>query len=184
MFVRAQCEARDSRAALRMVDNMRRKRLVPNVFTYNCVIRMLCENEEKAAEAYELLDEMVKGGVRPDVWSYNRILALHCKLRKVNKALRLVKRMDEDGCLPNKHTYNMLMKMLIGIGRIDRAVEVWDGMEETRFYPLMSSYIVMIHGLYRKKGKVEEACRYLEVMVDEGILPYASTCALLRGELL
>lgn len=184
VFVRAYCEAGDSRSALRMLENTKRKGLVPNVFTYNCVIRLLCEKEEKAEEAYELLDEMLERGLEPDVWSYNRILALHCKLREANKATKLLKRMDEAGCLPDRHTYNMLIKMLIGVGRIDRAMEVWDGMEGRGFYPSACSYAVMIHGLCRKKGRVEEACRYLEAMVDEGVPPYDSTCVLLRSELL
>jgi len=86
--------------------------------------------------------------------------------------------------VPDQHIYNMLMKMLIGVGRIDRAVEVWDGMEERGFYPSVSIYAVMIHGLCRKKGRAKEACRYFDVMVDEGIPPYVSTCVLLRTELL
>lgn len=41
----------------------------------------------------------------------------------------------------------------------------------------------MVVGLCRKKGKIEEACRYFEMMVDEGIPPYLNTCEVLRREL-
>ncbi|EHA8589937.1 pentatricopeptide repeat-containing protein, mitochondrial [Cocos nucifera] len=183
VFIRASCEAKDVHSAMRVLDTMKRRDLSPNVFTYNAIIKLLCENE-KVVEAYELLDEMLHRGTKPDAWSYNAILAVHCKLHEVNKALRLLSRMDKDSCLPDRRTYNMLLKMLIGVGRIDRAMEVWDGMEKRGFYPSASTYAVMIHGLCKKKGRVEEACQYFEVMVDEGIPPYLSTCELLRDKLL
>ncbi|KAF3966233.1 hypothetical protein CMV_009647 [Castanea mollissima] len=57
-------------------------------------------------------------------------------------------------------------------------------MGERRFYPSVSTYAVMIHGLCKKKGKLEEACKYFEMMVDEGIPPYTSTIELLRNRIL
>ncbi|KAH0458728.1 hypothetical protein IEQ34_011542 [Dendrobium chrysotoxum] len=109
---------------------------------------------------------MIERGAKPDTWSYNAILALHCKIQEVNKALRLLSRIDRDSCLPDRHTYNMLLKMLIGICRFDRVIEVWESMEKRGFFPSASSYAVIVHGLCRKKGKIEEACRYFEMMVE------------------
>ncbi|PKA47953.1 Pentatricopeptide repeat-containing protein [Apostasia shenzhenica] len=182
VFIRAYCDAKDFNSCIRVLDHMKRRNLTPNVFTYNAIIKLLCE-KEKSNEAYELLDEMTSRGAKPDAWSYNAILALHSRLHEVNKAHRLLARMDRDSCSPNRHTYNMLLKMLIAIGRFDRAEEVWESMERRRFYPSASSYAVMIHGLCRKKGMIGEASRYFEMMLDEGIPPYLSTCELLRGEL-
>lgn len=182
VFIRAYCEAKDVNSAMRVIEHMKMRDQTPNAFTYNAIIRLLCE-KEMAEEAYQLLDEMIERGVKPDTWSYNAILALHCKLQEVNKALRLLSRMDRDSCLPDRHTYNMLLKMLIAIGRFDRVVEVWESMEKRGFFPSASSYAVMVHGLCKKKGKIEEACRYFEMMVDEGIPPYHSTCEVLRREL-
>ncbi|XP_028554045.1 pentatricopeptide repeat-containing protein At1g52640, mitochondrial isoform X1 [Dendrobium catenatum] len=182
VFIRAYCEAKDLNSAMRVIEHMKMHDQTPNVFTYNAIIKLLCE-KKKADEAYQLLDEMIERGAKPDTWSYNAILALHCKIQEVNKALRLLSRMDRDSCLPDRHTYNMLLKMLIGIGRFDRVIEVWESMEKRGFFPSASSYAVMVHGLCRKKGKIEEACRYFEMMVDEGIPPYPSTCEVLRREL-
>ncbi|MQM17932.1 hypothetical protein Taro_050916 [Colocasia esculenta] len=183
VFIRASCEANDVHSALKILERTKRYNLVPNVFTYNCIIKLFCKSG-KLDEAYELLDEMLERGAKPDPWSYNTILAVHCRLHEVNKALRLLSRMDRDSCLPDKHTYNMLLKMLIGIGRIDRAMEVWDGMGGRGFYPSVSTYAVMIHGLCKKKGRLEDACRYFEMMIDEGLPPYLNTCELLRNCLL
>ncbi|KAJ0972088.1 hypothetical protein J5N97_020047 [Dioscorea zingiberensis] len=183
VFIRASCDAKDLSSTVKLLDRMKRYNLAPNVYTYNCVVRLFCEME-KIDEAYVLLDEMCERGVKPDVWSYNAVLAVHCKLKEVNKALRLLLRMDRDSCLPERHTYNLLLKMLISVGRIDRAIEVWDGMEKRGFYPAAPSYSVMIHGLCRKKGSIEEACKYFEMMVEEGIPPYHSTCELLKDQLL
>lgn len=183
IFIRASCDANDLHSAFRVLDTMKRSNLVPNVFTYNCIIKKLCKNH-KIDEAYELLDEMIERGVRPDTWSYNTILAFHCDHNEVNRALKLIKKMDQDSCERDKHTYNMVLKMLIRIGRFDRVEKVWYSMEERGFYPTVSTYAVMIHGFCRKRGKLEEACKYFEMMIDEGIPPYMETCELLRNKLI
>uniref|UniRef100_A0A1D1XQE5 Pentatricopeptide repeat-containing protein At1g52640, mitochondrial n=1 Tax=Anthurium amnicola TaxID=1678845 RepID=A0A1D1XQE5_9ARAE len=183
VFLRASCEANDVHSAVKILERMRRYNLVPNVFTYNCIIKLFCKRE-KVDEAYGLLDEMIERGLQPDSWSFNTILAVHCQLCEVKKAHRLLSRMDGNSCLPDKHTYNMLLKMLINVGRTDRAMEVWEGMGGRGFYPAVSTYAVMIQGLCRKRGRIEDACRYFEMMVDEGIPPYLNTCELLRNCLL
>lgn len=182
-FVHAYCEANDMHSTLRILDRMRRHELVPDVFTYNCIIKLLCKNEG-IDDSHLLLNEMIERGATPDVWTYNAILSYHCDHREVNRALGLLERMKRDSCRPDRHTYNMVLKMLIEVGRVDRAMEVWDGMEERGFYPSVTTYSVMIHGLAKKKGRIEDACRYFEMMVDEGIPPYTCTCSLLRDCLL
>ncbi|XP_047051418.1 pentatricopeptide repeat-containing protein At1g52640, mitochondrial [Lolium rigidum] len=181
-FIRAACASKDARASLRVLDRMRTHDLTPNVFTYNAIIRLLCELGE-IEEAYNILGEIIARGEKPDVWSYNTLLNTHCKKNEVNKALRVIARMDKGLCVPDRHSYNMLLKMLIGIGRIDKAVEIWDGMEERGFHPGAATYAVMIHGLSCKKGRLEEACSYFVMMVDEGIPPYQATCEVLRDRL-
>ncbi|XP_050286440.1 pentatricopeptide repeat-containing protein At1g52640, mitochondrial [Quercus robur] len=183
IFIRAYCEANDMHSAFRVLDRMRRYELLPNVYTYNCIIKKLCKND-RVDEAYQLLDEMIERGVWPDTWSYNAMQAYHCDHSEVNRALKLISRMEKDNCMPDRHTYNMVLKLLIRIGRFDRATEVWESMGERRFYPSVSTYAVMIHGLCKKKGKLEEACKYFEMMVDEGIPPYTSTIELLRNRIL
>jgi pentatricopeptide repeat protein len=183
IFIRTYCEANDMHSAFSVLDRMRRYDLLPNVYTYNCIIKKLCKNE-RLDEAYQLLDEMIERGIRPNDWSYNAILAYHCDHCEVNRALGLISRMEKDDCIPDRHTYNMVLKLLIRIGRFDRATEVWERMGERGFYPSVSTYAVMVHGLCKKKGKLEEACKYFETMIDEGIPPYTSTIDMLRNRLL
>ncbi|KAD4889245.1 hypothetical protein E3N88_21318 [Mikania micrantha] len=183
IFIHASCNANDLHSAFRVLDRMKRYNLVPNVFTYNSIINRLCKND-KIDEAYQLLDEMLQRKVKPDVWSYNAILAFHCNRLEVNMATKLVSRMDQDSCDPDRHTYNMLLKMLIRVGRFDRVTGLWEKMESSGFHPSASTYAVMIHGLCRKKGKLEDACRYFEMMIDDGIPPYSSTCELLRNKII
>lgn len=183
IFIHAACDANDIHSAFRVLDRMKRYDLVPNVYTFNAIIKRLCKND-KVEEAYLLLDEMIERGERPDAWSYNTILAFHCDHNEVNKALKLISRMDQGSCLPDRHTYNMVIKMLIRIGRFDRVAKVWESMEERGFYPSASTYAAMIHGLCNKKGKLQDACRHFEIMVDEGIPPYSSTCEMLRNRLI
>lgn len=182
IFIRAYCEANDIHSAFRVLDRMKRYNLVPNAYTYNGIIKRLCKNA-KVDEAYQLLDEMIERGVSPDSWSYNAIQAFHCDHCEVNKALRLMFRMEKENCMPDRQTYNMVLKMLLRTGRFDRLADVWEGMEERGFHPGASTYAVMIHGFCKKKGKLEEACKYFELMIDDGIPPYSCTVELLRDRL-
>ncbi|GKV35822.1 hypothetical protein SLEP1_g44033 [Rubroshorea leprosula] len=183
IFIRAYCEDNDLHGAFRVLDRMRRCNLVPNVYTYNFIIKKLCKND-KVDEAYELLNEMLESWVSPDVWSYNTIMAYHCEHTEVNRSLRLISIMEEHKCLADRHTYNMVFKLLIRVGRFDRATELWESLPDRGFFPSVSTYAVMVHGLCKKKGKLEEACRYFEMMIEEGIPPYSATVELLRNRLL
>ncbi|KAJ8452800.1 hypothetical protein Cgig2_014563 [Carnegiea gigantea] len=183
IFIRSYCKRDNIHSVFRVLDRMKRYNLVPNLYTYNCIIKRLCANQ-KVEEAYQLLDEMIKAGVNPDTWTYNTIQAFHCDHCEVNRALRLLSRMEKENCKPDRHTYNMLLKMLIKIGRFDKVEEVWDSMPRRGFYPSVSTYAVMIHGFLKKKRKLEEACKYFETMIDEGVPPYSSTIELLRNRLL
>ncbi|XP_010479776.1 PREDICTED: pentatricopeptide repeat-containing protein At1g52640, mitochondrial-like [Camelina sativa] len=182
IFIHAYCDAGDVHNAYKVLDRMKRYELVPNVYTYNHIIKTLCKME-KVDDAYLLLDEMIQNGADPDTWTYNSMMAYHCDHCEVNRATKLLSRMDKTKCLPDRHTYNMVLKLLIRIGRFDRATEIWEGMSERKFYPTVATYTVMIHGLVRKKGKLEEACRYFEMMIDEGIPPYSTTVEMLRNRL-
>ncbi|KAF4372373.1 hypothetical protein F8388_027046 [Cannabis sativa] len=183
VFIRAYCEANDIHSVFRVLDRMRKCSLLPNVFTYNCIIKKLLKNE-KVEEAYELLDEMIEYGVKPDAWSYNAVLAFHCDHSEVNRALKLLSRMENDNCVPDRHSYNMVLKLLIRIGRFDRMAAVWGEYVSERVLSFCFNLFCHDHGLCKKKGKLEEACKYFEMMVDEGIPPYSSTVEMLRNRLL
>lgn len=180
IFIRSYCKRNNIHSVFRVLDRMKRYDLVPNVYTYNCIIKKLCASE-KVEEAHQLLDEMINARVTPDTWSYNAIMAFHCDHNEVNRALRLFSRMEKESCKPDRHTCNMLLKMLIRVGRFDKVEEVWDSLSLKGFYPSVSTYAVMIHGFLKKKGKLDEACKYFEIMIDEGIPPYSSTIEQLRN---
>lgn len=92
--------------------------------------------------------------------------------------------MEKENCKLDRYIYNMILKMLIRVGRFDRVEEVWDKMLMRGFYFLVSIYVVMIYGFIKKKGKLEEVCKYFEIMIDEGILFYFLIIELLRNRLL
>ncbi|XP_021731855.1 pentatricopeptide repeat-containing protein At1g52640, mitochondrial [Chenopodium quinoa] len=180
IFIRSYCKRDNIHSVFRVLDRMKRYELVPNLYTYNCIIKKLC-SIEKVEDAHQLLDEMIEGGVSPDTWSYNTIMAFHCDRNEVNRAVRLLSRMEKENCKPDRHTWNMLLKMLIRVGRFDKVEEVWGSMPRKGFYPSVSTYAVMIHGFLKKKGKLDDAIKYFEMMIDEGIPPYSSTIEQLRN---
>ncbi|KAL3512014.1 hypothetical protein ACH5RR_024731 [Cinchona calisaya] len=122
------------------------------------------------ADAIRIFDKMVDFGILPSINDlYRHFYALRKRkhvsiqdfVHKGNRALRLISRMDDYGCQLDRHTYNMVLKMLIRVGRFARVEKVWDSMDERGFYPSVSTYAVMVHGLCKKKHKLEVACDIL-----------------------
>lgn len=192
VFIRAYCEDNDIHSAqaendinyaFRVLDWMIKYNLVPDLYTYNCIIKKLCKNN-KVNEAYKLLNDMVHRRVSPDIWSFNTIMNFHCEHSQVMSALGLISFMEEHNCSADVRTYNMALKLLIRVERFDLARELWDSMQDKGFHPPVSTYTVMVLGLSEKKGKLKDACTYFEMMIEEGIPPYSSTVEVLMNRLL
>ncbi|VAI17765.1 unnamed protein product [Triticum turgidum subsp. durum] len=172
-LIDALCRGGDiARAQEHLKDMQQSRGLVPDAATYGPFLRAACASKD-ARDALRVLDRMRMHDLTPNVFTYNAIIRLLCELGEIEEAYSV----------PDRHSYNMLLKLLIGVGRIDKAVEVWDGMETRGFHPGAATYAVMIHGLSCKKGRLEEACGYFVMMVDEGIPPYQATCEVLRDRL-
>ncbi|KAM2965016.1 hypothetical protein FF2_022746 [Malus domestica] len=106
-------------------------------------------------EARKLFDEMTERGCLVDVPAYDSYLEALCKGGKVDEAYKIFREMGSNGVEPDACTYSIFIRTYCEI---------------------------MIHGLCKKKCKLDEACKYFEIMIDEGIPPYSSTVQMLSNQ--
>ncbi|XXG59018.1 hypothetical protein AAC387_Pa04g1178 [Persea americana] len=138
---------------------------LPNVVTYNTIIKLLCR-EGRVKQAYVFLARMMNKGCAPDVITY------HCFFRCLNRPkeiLRLFERMIESGCRPRTETYVMLIKKFGSWGFLRPVFAVWDKMKEQGCSPDEFAYNALIDALVQT-GMVEMAQKYEKEMLEKGIL--------------
>jgi len=142
------------------------KGIEPNVVTYNSLIKPLCK-ARKTEEAKQVFDEMLEKGLFPTIRTYHAFMRI---LRTGEEVFELLAKMRKMGCEPTVETYIMLIRKLCRWRDFDNVLLLWDEMKEKTVGPDLSSYIVMIHGLFLN-GKIEEAYGYYKEMKDKGMRP-------------
>lgn len=151
---------------------MIRRKIQPNVFTYNVVINALCKTG-KMNKAKDVMEDMEVYGVSPNVVSYNTLIDGYCKLGgigKMYKADAVLKEMVESKVSPNLATFNILIDGFWKDGNYSGSVKVFKEMLDQDVKPNVITYNSLINGLC-SGGKVSEAIGMHDKMVSEGVEP-------------
>lgn len=122
-------ENRINEAAAMVFDTMPELGCVPDVFSYNILVKGFCSSR-KTGIALHLLLKMVKagGGCEPDVITYNTVLDGLCKEGELDKAFGLYNQMHNAGVIPDNVTYTSLIDGLCKKGAFDEAEELLNAM--------------------------------------------------------
>ncbi|KAM0927575.1 hypothetical protein ACQ4PT_002767 [Festuca glaucescens] len=138
-----------------------KRRLKPNVTTYNLRMAALCA-KGRSFEAEELLDAMAANGVPPNRESFNTVIGGLCKEGEVDAATRLLKKMPEvprpggKGVLPNSETYIMLLEALVEKRAFSPALEVCRECLQNKWVPPFQAVKGLIVGLVKSR-KIKHA---------------------------
>ncbi|TKY66035.1 Pentatricopeptide repeat-containing protein mitochondrial [Spatholobus suberectus] len=148
--------------------------VVPNVVSYNILLKALCKRNEVDA-AVRVLDEMRYAGVVPNVVSYTTVLGGYAWRGDVDSAVRVFGEILDRGWVPDASAYTVLMSGFCRVGRLGDAIRVMDEMEENKVEPSEVTYCVMIEA-YCKGRKAGEAANLLDEMVAKGFVPSSGLC--------
>jgi pentatricopeptide repeat protein len=138
-----------------------KRRLKPNVTTYNLRMAALCA-KGRSFEAEELLGAMGANGVPPNRESFNTVIEGLCKEGKVVAATALLKRMPEvprpggKGLSPNSKTFIMLLEALVEKREFVLALEVCKECLQNKWAPPFQAVKGLIVGLVKSR-KVKHA---------------------------
>ncbi|PNT77843.1 hypothetical protein BRADI_1g69390v3 [Brachypodium distachyon] len=144
---------------------------VPNVVSYTCLVKCLCE-KGRVAEALSVLDRMIARGVMPNRVFLRTLIDGFCADRRVGlvaKAYDVVERVVGDGTLSSEQCYNVLLVGLCGAGMSGEAEGLAHRMmkKEVQLSPLAAS--AMVRELCRRKRWLD-ACHLLGMMEKNGVL--------------
>ncbi|KAL6608091.1 hypothetical protein ACP70R_041154 [Stipagrostis hirtigluma subsp. patula] len=99
-----------------------------NSVMYNTVISNL-GSHGYAMKAIEVLDEMVKGGLRPDSATFSAVLSACCHVGLLDEGLKLFRRMgDEFHIVVKMEHYVYMVRLLATFGRLKEAYDLIQSM--------------------------------------------------------
>lgn len=121
-----------------------------DVDSYNVMIRFFCMSG-RLREAYQVLQEMKKGGLPPDVSSYNAVLEVCSRDSLLRPAMRLWDEMFTNGCKGNTRSYGIFIHMLVQSGQIEDAHRLFCQMLDSGVKPDETIYVSLFGGLCKSK---------------------------------
>jgi pentatricopeptide repeat protein len=101
---------RNPTAAYRVLQDIQRQGLIPNIYTYNTMMGVY-KAVKDSGKAMSLLREMQQQEVEPDVNTYNTLISLLASNSEYDKARSLYNDMEQRGIHPNQYTFSTLLKI-------------------------------------------------------------------------
>lgn len=129
------------KAALSVLDRMRKAGLRPDVVSYNTIIDFLSSEENGTQLAEELVRvDMPRNGVRPDLLTFNTLIKGVARNRgnksdagaALGSAYRWLRELQSRGLKPDEFTYQSMVSAAASAGDAPRALEFFRKVEEER----------------------------------------------------
>ncbi|XP_072988943.1 uncharacterized protein [Typha latifolia] len=140
--------------------------IVPDVYSYNILIRALCEKSDLDA-ALDVLTLMEKCEIEPNLISFNTLLNGFYKNQRFSEAEKIWSLMRENNVAPDVKSFNAKLRGLVIDGKATEAVELVQKMKEDGLKPDTSSFNTLIRG-HITDGNLEEAKRvYLDLVMND-----------------
>uniref|UniRef100_A0A0E0R0X8 K Homology domain-containing protein n=1 Tax=Oryza rufipogon TaxID=4529 RepID=A0A0E0R0X8_ORYRU len=176
--------------AMLVFSKMRQQGLNPNAVTYGTVIGILCKSGrvedamQKVDEAMLVFSKMRQQGLNPDTVTYGTVIDVLCKSGRVEDAMRYFEQMIDERLSPGNIVYNSLIHSLCIFDKWDKAKELILEMldrgiclDTIFFNSIIDSHCKEGRVIESEKlfdlmsGRVEDAMRYFEQMIDERLTP-------------
>lgn len=145
-----------------------RKRIRPNVITFNTVLNSLFM-DGKFQKGHYLLEEMVEIGCKPTTATYNILLNCYFKKGKLKDVSRVIGIMRSSGIKADVYTYNILIRSLCEDSRASRAYLCLGKMRKQGLYPNEITYNTIIYG-FCKENNMEIATKVVDEMISHNLM--------------
>ncbi|KAH8497244.1 hypothetical protein H0E87_019792 [Populus deltoides] len=119
-------------------------------------------------EAFRLMDEMGRKGLKMDNVTLNTMLRALCKERKLDEAHDLLCSARRRGYFVDEVSYGTLIIGYFKHEKASQALRLWDEMKEKEIIPSIITYNSMIAGLCQM-GKTNQAIDKLDELLESGL---------------
>ncbi|KAL0864953.1 hypothetical protein Bca101_044071 [Brassica carinata] len=148
-LIGAWCRVGNVRKAMRFLEVLKSREIVPDLFTYTIMIKtfkpdvvtytVLAKNNPK-------IDEDMKAcGVKPDVFYYTTMINTYYRLNEEKKALAVVQEMKRGGIVPDVAMYTALIDSYYRLNNRKIAYDTFQEMKRRRFCPDVVTYTVLLN---------------------------------------
>lgn len=161
-------------------EEMKRKGLKPDKFTYTPLLKA-CSND---VDVEELVYDMKEHGVQADVVTYNTIIKLLCQKRKWTQASRLISEMESNGIFPDSRTYSLIMSEMLKEGKASSCLTLFESACSSRSTAVLTENIYMYTiaiTAAAKLGDHQRALEYVARMNANGIKPNVQALTAVMG---
>ncbi|KAJ4716362.1 Pentatricopeptide repeat-containing protein [Melia azedarach] len=152
---------------------MSKNKVLPNVFTYNILIRGFC-GAGNLEMGLRFFTEMEKNKCLANVVTYNTLIDGYCKLGRIDDAFKLLRDMGLKGIEANLISYNVIINGLCREGRLNETGEVLKEMTRKGIFSDEVTYNTLVNG-YCKEGNFHHALVLHAEMVRNGLSPNVVT---------
>ncbi|GAB4845434.1 hypothetical protein Ancab_038841 [Ancistrocladus abbreviatus] len=128
--------------ARRILQEMKSKKILHDLYCYNTFLRCLCESKLKhnpsglVPEALNVMVEMRSYKIVPNSVSYNILLSCLVRARRVKESIKILDSMKRSGCAPDWVSYYLVARVLYLTGRFGKGNQIVDQiMEEGLLLP-------------------------------------------------
>ncbi|CAH8255519.1 unnamed protein product [Arabidopsis lyrata] len=168
--------------ALKLFDEMVKKKVKPTGVTFGTLIHGLCKNL-RVKEALKMKQDMLKVyGVRPTVHIYASLVKALCQIGELSFAFKLKDEAYEGKIKVDSAIYSTLISSLIKAGRSNEVSRILEEMSEKGCKPDTVTYNVLING-FCVENDSESAYRVLDEMVEKGLKPDVISYNMILGVL-
>merc|ERR1719456_2030441 len=163
----------------KILDDMRVRRVKPNVITYSTMLKGHCQNGN-IQEGFSILEQMKKDAhLKPDEIMYNSLLDGCAQNNLVDEGKRLLEEMQSEGVQPSNFTLSILVKLMNRSRRLDQAFSVVEQItKKYNFKPNVHVYTNLIQACVSNQ-QFNRGMGVLEQMINEHIVPESRTYMIL-----
>ncbi|XP_076948826.1 uncharacterized protein LOC143621199 [Bidens hawaiensis] len=155
----------------------KRINVVPDVVSYNTVIKALCETGA-FEDAGLVFEEIGKKGLRADLITFNTLLNGFYGNGRFVDGEKFWEKMTDAGVSPDVRSYNARLVGLVSEKKVDEAVELFNELCSKNIKPDVFSYNAIISG-FCNDGDLQEAKKWYAKLVESDAAPNKTTFATL-----
>lgn len=168
----ALCKLGNLDAAKILFDEMKNKKLIPDIVHYTTLINGHCLKGRNMLDAEHLFEEVKTSGLRADIIIYNVLAGGFSRKGHLDKVFSLLDTMKEQGLTPSSVTHNMIIEGLCIAQRVEEAETYLINLGEKS----IENYSSMVNGCC-KSGNAIKGFKLFCRFFSQGVLISRNSCA-------
>jgi len=155
---------------LNVYEEMKALGVKPNLVLYNTILDAM-GRAKRPWQVRTIYKEMISNDILPNRATYASLLHALCRARFREDAIVVYREMKEKGMNLNTHLYNSLLAMCADVGYTDLGFEIFEDMKSSDTCSPDSWTFSSLITIYSCTGRVSEAERMMNEMIESGFEP-------------